>query len=178
MSEGTVEFTADSVNTPVKTWYKVFGDLNSRRPLVTLHGGPGVVHNYMLALADLVQTHGIPVVVYDQLGNGNSTHLPEKMGDTSFWTEALFIKQLTHLLEHLGIQNDFDLLGHSWGGILGARFAATRPAGLHRLVLVSAPASIPLWQEAANVLKKGLSEGTQVRTSHSGMEIREADCTV
>ena len=156
MSEGTVEFTADGVDTPVKTWYKVFGDLKSRRPLVTLHGGPGVVHNYMLALADLVQTHGLPVVVYDQLGNGNSTHLPEKMGDTSFCTEALFIKQLTHLLEHLGIQNDFDLLGHSWGGMLSARFATQQPKGLKNLIISDSPASMKLWVEAANKLRSQL----------------------
>ena len=162
MSEGTVEFTADGVDTPVKTWYKVFGDLKSRRPLVTLHGGPGVVHNYMLALADLVQTHGIPVVVYDQLGNGNSTHLPEKMGDTSFWTEALFIKQLTHLLEHLGIQNDFDLLGHSWGGMLSARFATQQPKGLKNLIISDSPASMKLWVEAANKLRSQLPSDVQV----------------
>ncbi|RDX57162.1 proline-specific peptidase [Lentinus brumalis] len=161
MSEGTVEFTIDGVDTPVKTWYKVFGDLKAHRPLVTLHGGPGVVHNYMLALADLVGTHGIPVVVYDQLGNGNSTHLPEKMGDTSFWTEALFIKQLTHLLEHLGIQDDFDLLGHSWGGMLSARFATQQPKGLKNLIISDSPASMKLWVEAANKLRSQLPPDVQ-----------------
>ncbi len=164
MSEGTVEFTIDGVDTPVKTWYKVFGDPKARRPLVTLHGGPGVVHNYMLALADLVGTHGIPVVVYDQLGNGNSTHLPEKMGDTSFWTEALFIKQLTHLLEHLGIQDDFDLLGHSWGGMLSARFATQQPKGLKNLIISDSPASMKLWVEAANKLRSQLPPDVQVCT--------------
>ena len=164
MSESIVEFTVDGVDTPVKTWYKVFGDLKApgRRPLVALHGGPGAVHNYMLALADLVDTHGVPVVVYDQLGNGNSTHLPDKMGDTAFWSEALFIKQLMHLLEHLGIQDDFDLLGHSWGGMLAARFATMQPKGLKHLVVSDSPASMKLWIEAANKLRAQLPPDVQV----------------
>ena len=162
MSEGTVEFTVHGLDAPVTTWYKVFGDLESRRPLVTLHGGPGVVHNYMLALADLVETHDIPVVVYDQLGNGNSTHLPERMGDTSFWTEELFIKQLTHLLKHLGIQDDFDLLGHSWGGMLAARFATQQPRGLKHLILSDSPASMDLWVEAATKLRSQLPSDVQL----------------
>ena len=183
ITEGDLEWTAPGLDAPVKTRYRVVGDLStpSSTPLILLHGGPGAVSDYLFPLTTLYTRHGIPLVFYDQLGNGRSSHLPEKKGDGEFGTEALFLGELARLLKHLGLDarpGGYDLLGHSWGGMLGARFAATRPAGLRRLVLVSAPASIPLWQEAANVLKKGLSEGTQVRTSHSGMEIREADCTV
>ncbi len=160
--EGTVEFNVDGIDTPCKTWYKVFGDLKSRRPLVALHGGPGVTHNYLLSLADLVGTHAIPVVLYDQLGNGNSTHLQDKMGDTSFWTEKLFIAQLEGLLDHLGNRDDFDLLGHSWGGMLGARFATTHPPGLKSLILSDSPASMELWVEAANKLRAQLPQDVQV----------------
>lgn len=161
--EGTTEFKVDGIEKPCKTWYKVFGDLKSRRPLVALHGGPGVTHNYLLSLVDLVGSHSIPVVLYDQLGNGNSTHLPEKMGDTSFWTEALFISQLEHLLSHLGIKNDFDLLGHSWGGMLGARFATSQPPGLKNLILSDSPADMKLWVQAANRLRAELPTDVQVR---------------
>ncbi|KAL1949577.1 hypothetical protein VTO73DRAFT_8458 [Trametes versicolor] len=159
--EGTVEFKVDGVDAPCKTWYKVFGDLKSRRPLVALHGGPGIAHNYLLSLADLVGTHAIPVVLYDQLGNGNSTHLPDKMGDTAFWTEKLFIAQLEGLLDHLVIQDDFDLLGHSWGGMLGARFATTHPPGLKNLIISDSSASMKLWVEAANKLRAQLPQNIQ-----------------
>ncbi len=168
--EGEVEFHVDGIDKPCKTWYKVFGDLKTsqNRPLVVLHGGPGVVHKYLLSLADLVGTHSIPVVLYDQLGNGNSTHLPEKNGDTSFWTDDLFINQLEHLLQHLGIWDSFDLLGHSWGGMLGARFATRHPAGLKRLIVANSPASMHLWVEAANRLRLQLPEEVQVRRRSSG----------
>ena len=162
MSEGVVDFKISGIETPAKTWYKVFGDVKSRRPLVGLHGGPGITHNYLLSLTDLLSTHGIPVVLYDQIGNGNSTHYPEKKGDTSFWTEDLFVKQLTHLLEHLEIQDDFDLLGHSWGGMLAARFAISQPKGLKRLIISDSPASMELWVEAANKLRSQLPPDVQV----------------
>lgn len=165
--EGEVEFIIPGTGQVCKTWYKVFGDLttatSSRRPLVGLHGGPGVIHKYLLPLVDLVHSYSIPVVLYDQLGNGNSTHLPEKNGDTSFWTEELFIRQLEGLLVHLGIQDSFDVLGHSWGGMLGARFATTRPSGLRRLVISNSPASMTLWVEAANRLRLRLPPDVQVR---------------
>ncbi len=162
--EGFIEFKVNGVDTPCKTWYKVFGHLKpkSRRPLVVLHGGPGIPHNYLLSLADLTDTYDIPVVLYDQLGNGKSTHLRDKMGNTSFWTEKLFIAQLEGLLNHLGIRHNFDLLGHSWGGMLGARYATSHPPGLKNLVLSSAPASMELWMEAANKLRAQLPQDVQV----------------
>ncbi len=75
--------------------------------------------------------------------------------------------ELENLLGALGVSADFDLLGHSWGGmyghicstggvysfifyikflgILGATYAATRaPRGLKRLIITNAPASVAL----------------------------------
>ncbi|OJT11043.1 hypothetical protein TRAPUB_12446 [Trametes pubescens] len=66
------------------------------------------------------------------------------MGDTSFLTKGLFIAQLKGLLDRLGIRHDFDLLGHSWGGILDARFAAGHPPGLKNFILSDLPASTAL----------------------------------
>ncbi|KAI0833605.1 Alpha/Beta hydrolase protein, partial [Trametes gibbosa] len=163
--EGEFEFHVPGVDKVCKTWYKVFGDLStttpSRRPLVALHGGPGMIHNYLSPLVDLVDTYSIPVILYDQLGNGKSTHLPEKAGDTSFWTEELFLRELEGLLAHLGIQNNFDLYGHSWGGMLGSRFAISHPPGLKRLILANTPASMVLWVEAAQRLRSNLPPDVQ-----------------
>ena len=134
-----------------KTSYTIFGDLNSRtRPLVVLNGGPGISHWYMLPHAELHQERnggGRPVVLYDQLGSGDSTRLRDKPAD--FFTPALFVAELDNLLRHLGITRDFDLLGQSWGVTLAVEYiAAHHPAGLKHLVLTSGPASYPLWREA------------------------------
>ena len=75
-----------------ETYYKVFGDLSSdKRPLVVAHGGPSLSHDYLLPVSDIAATHDVSIVFYDQVGTGLSTHIPEKKGDTSFWTIDLFI---------------------------------------------------------------------------------------
>lgn len=79
--------------------------------------------------------------MYDQVGCGRSTHLPEKGGDENFWTVKLFLQELENLLSHLGIQDSYDLYGHSWGGNLGSEHAVLRPKGLNKLIIANSPAS-------------------------------------
>ena len=75
---------------------------------------PGMGHNYLNNLKTLSTQYKIPVVLYDQLGCGESSHFREKRLDTEFWTPELFMAELDNLLDHLGIASDFDLLGQSW----------------------------------------------------------------
>ncbi|TFK40276.1 proline-specific peptidase [Crucibulum laeve] len=135
-----------------QTWYKLIGSLDSgKRPLVTLHGGPGVSHHILLSHIDLFKAHGIPIIFYDQIGIGESTHLRDKPKE--FWTVDLFMDELDNLLSHFGVAGDFDLLGHSWGGMLGSQYAAQRqPQGLKHLIIADTPASMPLWEEAVGGL--------------------------
>lgn len=160
--EGEVPFVVPAAGRPCKTWYKVSGDLKSGiRPIVLLHGGPGSTHEYIEVVAQLTTLYAIPVILYDQLGNGRSTHLPEKNDDASFWTTSLFVDELHNLLEHLGIHDDYDVLGHSWGGMLAAIFATQQPKGLHKLIISDSPASMKLWMEAAALLRLQLPQQVQ-----------------
>lgn len=160
--EGEAPFAVPGAGKPCQTWYKVSGDFKSGvRPLVVLHGGPGATHEYLEIVAQLTTLHAIPVVLYDQLGNGRSTHLPEKNGDTDFWTTKLFVDELHNLLDHLGIHGDYDLLGQSWGGMLAAVFATQQPKGLHKLIIADSPASMELWMKAAALLKLQLPQEIQ-----------------
>ncbi|WP_454816941.1 proline iminopeptidase-family hydrolase [Labrys neptuniae] len=137
-----------------ETWYRVSGELGSAKaPVVILHGGPGVAHNYVDAYK-LLARDGRAVIHYDQLGCGNSTLLPEKGAD--FWTPALFIDELENLVDHLGIRAGFHVLGQSWGGMLGAEYAVIRPEGLKSLTIANSPASMKLWVEEANRLRADL----------------------
>jgi L-proline amide hydrolase len=139
-----------------ETWYRVEGDLDAGpAPLVTLHGGPGAAHDYLLSLNDLAR-EGRAVVYYDQLGNGRSTHLPEKKGDGDFWAPALFVRELRNLVEHLGIADRHHVLGQSWGSFLGQEYALTQPAGLRSLVLANAAASFPDFVVECNKLRAEL----------------------
>jgi L-proline amide hydrolase len=145
VQEGTISFNEWS------TWYRVTGDLNAgMTPLVVVHGGPGCTHDYLLALTAIAES-GRPVVHYDQLGGGRSTHLPDRGGD--FWTVQLFLDELDNLLDSLGIADDYHLLGQSWGGMLGAEHAIRQPTGLRSAILSNSPASMALWASEAKILR-------------------------
>ncbi|TFY68649.1 hypothetical protein EVJ58_g884 [Rhodofomes roseus] len=152
------------------TYFKVFGQLDGRTrdPLVVLHGGPGLTHDYMLPLSNLA-TVGIPVILYDQLGNGLSTHLREK--PPTFWTVDLFIDELISLLNHLSIQDSFDILGHSWGGILAGEFEVRRqPVGLRHIIFSNALASGKLYGQSERQLLQAFPKWVQ-----EGMELDMED---
>lgn len=127
-----------------------------------IHGGPGACHDYLLPLTDLTPT--TPLVFYDQIGNGRSTHLPDKNGDEAFWTTELFKNELDNLLAHLGLtERSIDVYGHSWGGMLAAEWAATpsRSANLRRLVISNSLASMDAWRVGITKLRKQLPEDVQ-----------------
>src|SRR5829696_8345865 len=84
-------------------------------PLFVLHGGPGMAHNYVRNIAGLADETGRTVIHYDQIGCGNSTHLPDAPSD--FWTPDLFVEEFHTVRHALGI-DEYHLLGQSWGGML------------------------------------------------------------
>lgn len=162
-----------------KTWYRITGDLGSGKPpLIVAHGGPGCTHDYVDSFKDIAST-GRAVIHYDQVGNGKSTHLPEKGGD--FWTVPFFRTELHNLIDHLGIRDAYCLLGQSWGGMLAAEFAVERPGGLKALIIANSPAAMKTWISEANRLREALPpevqatllKHEQAETTHS-VEYMEA----
>lgn len=142
-----------------KTWYRICGSLDSGKlPLVIAHGGPGCTHDYVDSFKDLAKT-GRPVIHYDQIGNGKSTHLREKGAD--FWTVDFFLGELDALLTHLGIQDRYAYLGQSWGGMLGSEHAVRQPEGLKALVLANSPSSMQVWLKGAASLRAELPQDVQ-----------------
>lgn len=160
VKEGIIPFIHENEN--FQTYYKIFGDLEHRTkpPLIVLHGGPGLVHNYLVPFSDLTVEASIPVILYDQLGNGKSTHLHDR--PPTFWTIDLFIAELENLIRHFGVQDAFDVAGHSWGGILGAEFAVRRnPRGLKHLVLTNSLASFAKWIQSTMQLLQAFPRDVQ-----------------
>jgi L-proline amide hydrolase len=139
--EGRAKFGA------YETWYRITGDLTSKKPPVfLLHGGPGAAHNYIDSYK-LLANDGRAVVHYDQLGCGNSTLLPDKGAE--FWTPQLFVDELNNLVDHLGQRKGFHVLGQSWGGMLAAEYGVRRPTGLKSITIANSPASMALWVSEA-----------------------------
>jgi L-proline amide hydrolase len=137
-----------------ETWYRICGDLNSgKTPVFVLHGGPGAAHNYVIPIAEQISLSGRPAILYDQIGCGNSTHMPDKPKE--FWTPELFMDELRALAKHLGI-NKYAIVGQSWGGMLGMQFALNSPSELKALVVADSPASMEVWVSEANRLRAQL----------------------
>src|SRR4051794_29531572 len=135
------------------TWYEIHGEPGDRLPVVLCHGGPGATHDYLLSLRALARD-GRRVVLYDQVGNGNSQHLRD--APASFWTVDLFRRELNALVDHLGWRGGYHVLGQSWGGMLAMEHALAHPEGLCSIVVADSTASIPLWVEEANRLRAEL----------------------
>jgi L-proline amide hydrolase len=159
--EGTVPFQVGEE--PLHTWFRVTGELRddgaeAPAPLIVLHGGPGAAHDYLLSLVDLARD-GRAVVHYDQLGNGRSTHLPDRGAD--FWTVDLFVRELHNLVDALGLRDRHHVLGQSWGGFLAQEYAFTHPRGLRSLVLADTAASFPDFVGEANRLRAHLPPETE-----------------
>lgn len=142
-----------------QTWYRVTADPKAKKtPVVILHGGPGAAHDYTDAFK-LLANAGRAVIQYDQLGCGRSTHLRHKGAD--FWTPRLFLDELENLTRELGIAGGYHVVGQSWGGMLGAEHAITRPKGLRALVIADSPPSMELWVKEANRLREALPPEVQ-----------------
>jgi L-proline amide hydrolase len=133
-----------------RTWYRVVGEgADGRDPLVALHGGPGSTHNYFAPLERLAE-HGRAVVLYDQIGCGNSDR-PQDID----WGVDVFLDELAALRDELGLER-IHLLGTSWGGQLALEHALSGYGGLTSLVLSSTLASIEEWVLEARRLRAEL----------------------
>jgi proline-specific peptidase len=144
VEEGRVPFRGH------ETWYRRFrAHEPTGAPLLCLHGGPGCSHLGFEALEGLADERD--VVLYDQVGGGNSS----RSTDTSLWTVELFVAEVSAVRAALGLER-VHVLGHSWGGMLALEVALTQPAGLESLVLSSTLSSSRLWAAEALRLRAEL----------------------
>ena len=125
-----------------KTYYRIVGEATEgKKPLVLLHGGPGSTHNYFEVL-DKIAEGGRQVVMYDQIGCGNSF----VEGHPELFNADTWIKELIALREHLGL-DEIHLLGQSWGGMQAIWYALEyKPKGIKSYILSSTLSSASLWE--------------------------------
>ena len=157
-----------------RTWYRIVGvgEDPGKFPLLCLHGGPGATWHHMEPYQELA-ADGRRVICYDQLGCGNSAITEDH--DSSMFTTELFLEELALVREHLGLHR-CHVLGHSWGGMLGMAYAATRPAGLVSLLAESAPPSVPFWlTELARLRAELPAEVEAVLRKHEAAGTTDSD---
>ena len=127
-----------------ETYYRVVGEgTPGKAPLLLLHGGPGSTHNYFEVLDPLAELDGRQLVMYDQIGCGNSY----VEGEPELWTYETWDNELAELRRHLGLDR-VHLLGQSWGGMLAIEYLCDhRPEGIASVILSSSLSSCKLWGE-------------------------------
>ena len=142
-----------------RVWYRSIGE--GGVPLLCLHGGPGMTHNYIDPLEDLADRR--QVIFYDQLGCGRS----DKPDDTSLFTVPHFVRELEAVRGALELER-FHLFGSSWGGMLAMQYLLDyKPASVVALLMAGSPASMPRWVKGCQELLAELpAEVREVIESH------------
>ncbi len=128
-------------------WTKKLG--NSATRMLTLHGGPGMTHEYFECFEDFLPQAGIEFYYYDQLGSGYS----DQPKDKSLWIVNRFRGEVEQVRTALGLEN-FYLYGHSWGGMLGIEYALKYQQHLKALIISNWTASWSSWIEYRNKLRQ------------------------
>lgn len=138
-----------------RIWYGIAGENKPGIPLLVLHGGPGVPHDYLLTLKELSDQR--PVIFYDQLGCGNSG----KPSDTTLWTVPRFVEEIVQLRGLLQLEK-VHLLGQSWGTLLAVEYLLQeKPAGIQSLTLAAPYLSTSRWIADQQELLAGLPQQVQ-----------------
>lgn len=129
-----------------KVWTKRFGN-NPKMKVLLLNGGPGATHEYFECFENFLPPEGIEFIYYDQLGCGNS----DNPNDTALWDLPRYVEEVETVRNALKLDNNnFYLLGHSWGGILALEYALKYQQHLKGLIISNMMSSAPKYGEYAD----------------------------
>lgn len=140
-----------------QTYYRIVGErVAGKAPLLLLHGGPGSTHNYF-ELLDPLADQGHQLIMYDQLGCGNSY----VQGQAELWTARTWVEELQALRDYLDL-DQIHLLGQSWGGMLAIIYLCDYdPEGVQSLILSSSLSSARLWSQEQHRMIQFMSQEDQ-----------------
>lgn len=125
-------------------------------PLVLVHGFTGSSLDWIDVVEPLAQ--GRRVITLDHRGHGESPN----PGDAATYSFDQLVVDMTGLLDRLELEQ-FDLLGHSMGGIVAMRYALLHPERVRSLVLMDTAAGA--MAGAADFMRAGIE---LVRTQGTG----------
>lgn len=124
-----------------RVWTKRVGDGDAK--VLLLHGGPGGTHEFMECFESFFPQAGIEFYYYDQLGS----HYSDQPEDMSLWRVDRFVEEVEQVRVALGLdQDDFYLLGGSWGGILAMEYALAHQEQLKGLIICNMTASFDKYE--------------------------------
>ncbi len=148
----------------IKIYYKIFRAENEVAKLMTLHGGPGMSHDYLLPLADLAK-NGITVIFYDQFGCGRSEEPELKNFNIDYGVEEAesFRKKIS------GNEKIF-LMGSSYGGALALAYSLKYQDNLRGLIISGGLPSIPMTVTEMSKLIDNLSPESRKALKQGDMD--------
>ena len=147
--ENTINVKVDGHNVKVYS----FGEGDNT--LLCLNGGPGLPCDYVRDCHSWISDKGFRVVAYDQLGCGQS----DKPDDKSLWNVKRYATELDTIIKTLDLKN-INLLGQSWGTILGMEYAVTYPNVVKTLIMDNGVADVPHLISELNRLREALGSET------------------
>ena len=108
-------------------------------------------HNYFEIFDEFAQKYKQPIIMYDQIGCGNSS-IPN---DPSIYNRQTWLKELDALIKHLQLSS-FHLLGQSFGGMLAIMYLCDyQPTNVKSVILSSTLSDANLWgQEQQRMIKE------------------------
>ena len=145
LSGGVKQIKITTPKGDFKVWTKRVGNNPSIKVLL-LHGGPGMTHEYFEVFDSYFPGAGIEYYYYDQLGS----HFSDQPQDTSLIDLPRYVEEVEQVRQALKLdQNNFYLLGHSWGGILAMEYALKYQQHLKGLIISNMVDSIPAYNDYA-----------------------------
>jgi len=151
-SERNDQFTGGIKMIPISTpkgkfkvWTKRVGS-NPTMKLLLLHGGPGATHEVFDCFDGYFPSEGIEYIYYDQLGS----YFSDQPSDTTLWTIERFVDEVEQVRVALGLdQDNFYLLGQSWGGILAMEYAFKHQDKIKGLIISNMMSNVPEYNKYA-----------------------------
>ncbi|HEX5973650.1 MAG TPA: alpha/beta hydrolase, partial [Rubrobacteraceae bacterium] len=127
-------------------------------PVIFLHGGPGTPDmrgdaRYFGQLS----REGFDVYVYDMVGRGRSSRLD----DPRDYTLERDVRDLEEIRRKIGAERVI-LVGHSYGGLIAAAYAASHPERVSKMVLSSPEDASPAAGGASMVFRLTTEEKVSV----------------
>ncbi len=150
-------------------YYQTFG---SGTPVLIINGGPGLDSAGFEAVAKTIAAQGYQTILFDQRGTGHS-----KLASINAETIqlALMVQDIEQLRQQLHIEK-WVVLGHSFGGMLGAAYAAKYPQYISKLIFSSSGGlDLQFRDQIAERLLNNLSLQEQIRLQMYQLRQRSGD---
>lgn len=154
-------------NDSSKTYYKTFG---KGKPLLIINGGPGMNSNGFEDMAKTLSENQ-ETIIYDQRGTGKS-----KLAKLNAKTISmqLMADDIESLRKHLKIEK-WNILGHSFGGMLASYYATVYPNSIDKLILSSSGGVDLTLLETPNLIEAGLNQSQKDSLKYWNKKIEKGD---